>query len=107
MPGRRLLTKLGRGVLTVRLIVTLTFVALSLSGGPIDALVGDQASPEIIEHYHQKFGLDRPFWQQYLSCIAGIAQGDFGLSLSDQRPAVELIAGALNYPSASGRSAIS
>ena len=94
---RRLLTKLGRGVLTVWLIVTFTFVALNLSGDPIDALVGDQASPEVIAHYREKFGLDRPLWQQYLSYLAGIAQGDFGLSLSDQRPAVELIAGALPH----------
>ena len=94
---RRILTKLGRGVLTVWLIVTFTFVALNLSGDSIDALVGDQASPEVIAHYREKFGLDRPLWQQYLSYLAGIAQGDFGLSLSDQRPAVELIAGALPH----------
>jgi peptide/nickel transport system permease protein len=97
MPGRRFLTKLARGLLTVWLIVTFTFVALNLSGDPIDALVGDQASPEVIAHYREKFGLDRPLWQQYLSYLAGIAQGDFGLSLSDQRPAVELVAGALPH----------
>ncbi|GAU85431.1 ABC transporter permease protein [Bosea sp. BIWAKO-01] len=97
MPGRQFLTKLARGLLTVWLIVTLTFVALNLSGDPIDALVGDQASPELIAHYREKFGLDRPLWQQYVSYLAGIAQGDFGLSLSDQRPAVELIAGALPH----------
>jgi peptide/nickel transport system permease protein len=95
MSSRLLLTKLARGLLTVWLIVTLTFVALNLSGDPIDALVGDQASAEVIAHYREKFGLDRPLWQQYVSYVAGIAQGDFGLSLSDQRPALELIAGAL------------
>lgn len=95
MPGRLFLTKLARGLLTVWLIVTLTFVALNLSGDPIEALVGDQAPAEVIAHYREKFGLDRPLWQQYVSYVAGIAQGDFGLSLSDQRPAIELIAAAL------------
>lgn len=95
MPGRIFLTKLARGLLTVWLIVTLTFVALNLSGDPIEALVGDQATAEVIAHYREKFGLDRPLWQQYVSYVAGIAQGDFGLSLSDQRPALELIAAAL------------
>jgi peptide/nickel transport system permease protein len=97
MPGRRFATKIARGLLTVWLIVTFTFVALNLSGDPIDALVGDQASPEVIAHYREKFGLDRPLWQQYVSYLAGIAQGDFGLSLSDQRPAVDLVAGALPH----------
>jgi peptide/nickel transport system permease protein len=95
MSGRLLLTKLTRGLLTVWLIVTLTFLALNLSGDPIEALVGDQATAEVIAHYREKFGLDRPLWQQYVSYVAGIAQGDFGLSLSDQRPAIELIAAAL------------
>jgi peptide/nickel transport system permease protein len=60
MQRRSLLTKLARGILTVWLIVTLSFAALNLSGDPIDALVGDQASPELIAHYREKFGLDRP-----------------------------------------------
>ena len=89
------LGKLGRGLLTIWLIVTFSFVALNLSGDPIEVLVGDQATPEVIAHYREKFGLDRPLWQQYVAYLAGIAQGDFGLSLSDQRPAVELIAEAL------------
>lgn len=97
MAGRHFLTKIVRGILTVWIIVTFTFVALNLSGDPIDALVGDQASPEIIAHYREKFGLDRPLWQQYVAYVAGIAQGDFGLSLSDQRPATELIAAALPH----------
>ena len=89
------LGKLGRGLLTIWLIVTFSFVALNLSGDPIEVLVGDQATPEVIAHYREKFGLDRPLWQRYVAYLAGIAQGDFGLSLSDQRPAVELIAEAL------------
>ncbi|MBX3536939.1 MAG: ABC transporter permease [Chelatococcus sp.] len=97
MLGRHFLTKVVRGILTVWIIVTFTFIALNLSGDPIDALVGDQASPEVIAHYREKFGLDRPLWQQYLSYLASIAQGDFGLSLSDQQPAVELIATALPH----------
>ncbi len=92
-----ILGKLGRGLLTVWIVVTFTFVALNLSGDPIEMLVGDQATPEVIEHYRQKFGFDRPLAQQYLSYLAGIAQGDFGLSLSDQTPALELITAALPH----------
>jgi peptide/nickel transport system permease protein len=95
MNRRVLVAKVARGLLTVWLIVTFTFVALNLSGDPIEALVGDQASPAVIEHYRAKFGLDRPLWEQYVSYLANILQGDFGLSLSDRKPAVELILAAL------------
>lgn len=87
--------KLLRGLVTVWLVATLAFIALHLSGDPIEFLVGDQAPPEVIEHYRAKFGLDRPLWQQYLSYFANIAQGDFGLSMSDRTPATTLILQAL------------
>lgn len=91
------LGKLGRGLLTVWIVVTFTFVALNLSGDPIEMLVGDQATPEVIEHYREKFGLDRPLFEQYFAYLSSVVQGDFGLSLSDQRPALELIASALPH----------
>ena len=90
-------TKLVRGVLTIWIVITFTFIALNLSGDPVEALVGDQASPAVIAHYREKFGLDRPLWRQYFSYFGNILSGDFGLSLSDQKPALELIKAALPY----------
>ncbi|HTJ98834.1 MAG TPA: ABC transporter permease [Bordetella sp.] len=97
MNGRLLARKLARGLLTIWIIVTFTFVALNLSGDPIEALVGDQASPEVVQQYRVRFGLDRPLWEQYVSYLGNLAQGDFGLSLSDQKPATQLIQEALPY----------
>jgi peptide/nickel transport system permease protein len=97
MDWHLLARKLVRGFLTIWIIVTFTFVALNLSGDPIEALVGDQASPEVIQHYRAKFGLDRPLWEQYVSYLNNLAHGDFGLSLSDQKPATQLIEDALPY----------
>jgi peptide/nickel transport system permease protein len=36
----------------------------------------------IIAAYNQKFGLDKPLWQQYVDYIGGIARGDLGVSLN-------------------------
>jgi peptide/nickel transport system permease protein len=89
--------KLVRGLLTIWIVVTFTFVALNLSGDPIEALVGDQASPEVVQQYRERFGLDRSLWEQYVAYLGNLAHGDFGLSLSDQKPAVQLIEDALPY----------
>lgn len=93
--GRYLTTKLVRSLITIWLVVSLTFVALHLSGDPIEHLVGDQAPPEVVEYYRAKFGLDRPLWEQYLAYFGNIARGDFGLSLSNRLPASTLILQAL------------
>lgn len=87
--------KLTRAALTVWIVVTFTFLALNLSGDPIEALVGDQASPATIAEYRARFGLDRSLPEQYASYLWNVARGDFGISLSDQRPALDLIVQAL------------
>src|SRR5258708_1503004 len=35
----------------------------------------------IIAAYNEKFWLDKPLWQQYLTYIGSLARGDFGVSL--------------------------
>lgn len=53
------------------------FAELARSGG---FSPGDLET--IIASYNQKFGLDKPLWEQYLVYIAGIARGDLGVSLN-------------------------
>lgn len=95
MNPRFVLVKSGRALMTMWLVATLAFVILHLSGDPIEILLGDQAEPDVIEYYRQLYGLDRPLYEQYLKYFAGIARGDFGFSLVDQRPVLEVIAEAV------------
>ncbi|WP_422367427.1 ABC transporter permease [Pelagibius sp.] len=90
-----LLIKLVRALVTVWLIVTFTFTVLQVSGDPITAIAGDEAPPEVIEHYTKKYGFDRPLHEQYFSYIANVLVGDFGISLSDETPALDLVVGAI------------
>jgi peptide/nickel transport system permease protein len=92
-----LTTKILRTILTLWIIVTFAFLALRLSGDPIEILVGDQATQETVQRYRERFGLDRPLYEQYASFVGNVMIGDFGLSLSDQRPAIELVKEALPY----------
>jgi peptide/nickel transport system permease protein len=38
---------------------------------------------EMVQSYEQKFGLDRPLWQQYLSYLGDMSRGDLGFSISN------------------------
>jgi peptide/nickel transport system permease protein len=89
------LVKVARALLTVLIVVTFTFVVLNLSGDPVEMLVGDDAPVEVVEYYTAKYGLDRPLHEQYLSYIAAVAQGDFGISFSDETPALDLVLEAI------------
>jgi peptide/nickel transport system permease protein len=88
---RFLCIKLLRAIITVMIVLTFVFVVLRMSGDPIESLVGDEASPDVVEYYRVKFGLDRPILEQYWMYLQGIAHGDMGKSFKDQRDAIDVV----------------
>lgn len=90
-----IVTKISRAVLTVWIVVTFTFVVLMLSGDPIEALVGDEAPVEVVEYYTVKYGLDKPLYEQYIRYVGAVFSGDFGISYSDETPALDVVLEAI------------
>jgi peptide/nickel transport system permease protein len=85
-------TKLARAGLTMLACVSLVFVILRLSGDPATVLLPDETPPDIIAHYRQVWGLDRPIYEQYLHYLAAVPRGDLGISFIENRPAVQVVA---------------
>jgi len=86
-----ILGRLLRLVLTVWAAVTLVFVAVRLSGDPLAVLVPPDLPDALIAEYRARFGLDASLPVQYLRYLAGIAQGDFGISFRTGGPASDLV----------------
>src|SRR5258706_88501 len=73
-------------------VATMLFVLLRLSGDPAIIMAGGQsASPVTIAAGREKFGLDRPLWDQYYLFISQLARLDFGESYSWHQPALGLV----------------
>ncbi len=85
------LQKLLRATLTVWAIVTFVFIILRISGDAAVEILGVEIGPEAIEAFRRRWGLDKPLWEQYLIYFANLLQGDFGISLVDGRPAMEVV----------------
>jgi peptide/nickel transport system permease protein len=90
--SRFLLRRLLRAVFTLWVVASFAFVILRLTGDPVRSLLPDNATAEIVEAYKEKWGLDRSLPEQYLRYLAALAQGDFGRSFRDDRPALETVA---------------
>jgi peptide/nickel transport system permease protein len=84
-------TKAVRSLFTIWLVVSFVFVVLRLSGDPTRILLPEDTPPAIVELYAQKWGLDRPIWEQYVTYIERILQGDFGRSFFDGRDALQMV----------------
>ena len=84
-------SRLLRAALTILFVMTFAFVVLRLSGDPALLIMSVDAPPEAIKAFRQAWGLDRPIWDQYLSYVAHAFTGDFGKSMRDGRPAIDLV----------------
>ncbi len=81
--GRYAFKRLIQGVITVWFIATATFFAMHAVPG--DPLSGDKALNEKIRaNLEAKYGLDQPLLTQYAIYLGNIAQGDFGISFTQE-----------------------
>ncbi|MFN7916945.1 MAG: nickel ABC transporter permease [Vicinamibacterales bacterium] len=63
-------------------VATLVFSLIHLvPGDPVQAMLGESASPQDVAQMRTRLGLDRPLYAQYLSFAAGAVRGDLGVSL--------------------------
>lgn len=89
--ARYFLSRLGRALLTVFLVLSFAFVILRLSGDPALMIMSPDAPPEAIEAFRRAWGLDASLWEQYLGFFRNLLQGHFGYSMRDRSPAMQLV----------------
>jgi ABC-type dipeptide/oligopeptide/nickel transport system permease component len=79
-------------LLVVSLVV---FLALRLTGDPVELLLGLEATPEERAVMREKLGLNAPLLLQYGRFLQHAVTGDFGTSLRFKEPALALVLGRL------------
>ena len=67
-------------------LIAFSFIRL-LPGDPITLLAGERGmSTERYQAAVEKYGFDKPIWQQYLNYLGDLLQGDFGTSFVTKKP---------------------
>ncbi|MBN9197655.1 MAG: ABC transporter permease [Microbacterium ginsengisoli] len=94
---RYILVRLLLVIPTVFILVTVVFVLMRLTGDPITAALGGRLPPDQLQQRIHEAGYDRPLWAQYLDYLGGILRGDFGTTITDRRPVLDVL---LQYGSA-------
>jgi len=90
--------RLGYAAIMVVLVSFVSFVIIKLPPGDfltqkVEQLRarGDRSAESRIEEYRIRYGLDRPFIEQYTGWITKFARGDFGESFEYERPVKDLL----------------
>jgi peptide/nickel transport system permease protein len=65
--------------------ILIFFWIRALPGNPASALLGERATPQLVEEYKQRYGLDKPLPVQYWDYLKITARGDLGTSSSSRR----------------------
>ncbi|MBO0902277.1 ABC transporter permease [Jiella sonneratiae] len=78
-------------------VITIVFVVMHVSGDPTLLLVPQGASAEEIAALRHQLGFDQPILTQYLAYLAGLAHFDFGISVVQRVPAIDIVLSRLPY----------
>jgi peptide/nickel transport system permease protein len=89
--------RLFQAVIAIFGVLTIVFIVMHLSGDPTLLLVPQGASTEMINELRHQLGFDQPLWLQYLHYLEGLARFDFGMSVVQRVPAIDIVASRLPY----------
>jgi len=66
--------------------ILIFFWVHALPGNPASALLGERATPELVQQYRERYGLDRPLPLQYVDYLkVTVVDRDLGTSISSRR----------------------
>ncbi len=89
--GRFILRRLGQGLLVVLGVSLVVFVAMRVFGDPAKVMLPLSATVEQRAEFEHLIGLDRPLPEQFVNFIGDLVTLDFGESLWQRRPAMEVV----------------
>ncbi|SMH35905.1 peptide/nickel transport system permease protein [Rathayibacter oskolensis] len=89
--GRYLLVRFLLIIPTVFILVTMVFLLMRTTGDPITAALGGRLSADQLAERVAEAGYDRPLIVQYFEYLGQLLTGDFGTTLSDNRPVTEVL----------------
>src|SRR3954470_19493930 len=61
------------------------FWITALPGSPAESLLGERATPALVQAYRHRYGLDQPVYKQYWAYLKTTVSGDLGVSVASRR----------------------
>lgn len=88
---RFLARRTGRALVVVVGLVIVTFVLTRTLTDPVNVLLGPDSDQARRDRLNRELGFDQPLPEQFVDYVGGLLRGDFGRSLSLDRPAIDAI----------------
>jgi peptide/nickel transport system permease protein len=92
-----IIQRLVQMVITIFIVSIIVFFLVRLKGDPISVMAPPTFNEEQIAQLRRAWGFDRPLWEQYIVFVRKAVTGDFGTSLQQRIPAMELVMQRLGW----------
>lgn len=89
--GRYILKRIWHGAIVILGVTIIVFVVTRMVGDPVKVMLPLEATVEQRAAFERQLGLDRPIPVQFVDFMADMAHLDFGDSLWQHRPAMEIV----------------
>jgi peptide/nickel transport system permease protein len=89
--GRFALRRVLQGLVVILGVTIIVFVVTRLIGDPVKVMLPVEATPEQREAFAKTIGFDRPILTQFISFVGDLVRLDFGDSLWQRRPALDIV----------------
>ena len=89
--GRYILRRLLHGIIVIFGVTIIVFVVTRMVGDPVKVMLPLEATLEQRAAFEKQLGLDRPIMVQFVEFMGDVARLDFGDSLWQHRPAMEIV----------------
>ena len=95
---RYILRRLGRGILTILISVTLVFfIVRAMPSDPVALMISPQMTEEAQQALIKTYGLDQPKSTQYFLYMKELLHGNMGISFAKRVPVSQLLAEKLPW----------
>jgi peptide/nickel transport system permease protein len=76
-----LIRRTGQAIFVLIIVTAATLGLVHLfPGGPVRALLGERATPALIDYYNHIYGFNQPFYVQYIKWVNQLLHGNLGFS---------------------------
>lgn len=89
--GRYILRRIWHGAIVILGVTVIVFLVTRLVGDPVKVMLPLEATLEQRAAFEKQLGLDRPIPVQFADFLVDLAQLNFGESLWQHRPAMEIV----------------
>ena len=83
--------RIALAFVTLLSVSVIIFILGRVSGDPRHIYLDDYSTQEDWDRMGEVLGLDKPYWQQYGLFVSGAVRGDFGRSVKEGRPVMDVI----------------